>query len=188
MVMKRGARSGAGFGGLIVTCLVAAGLLAGVPVAARAAAPSRQSVASLEMAAQNGVAGAQAYLGALYAAGSGVPQDYAKAAHWYRKAAAQGDAAAQVDLGLLYERGQGVAQDYATAAAWFRKAAAQGNAEAQNDLAALYQQGRGVPLDYAKAIHWYRQSAAQGNETAHSNLMALYAYLKAIGKLPSKAR
>jgi hypothetical protein len=55
----------------------------------------------------------------MYRDGQGVPQDYAQAAFWYRKAAEQGDAPAQVCLGLLYYEGRGVPPDYAQAYFWF---------------------------------------------------------------------
>jgi uncharacterized protein len=50
-------------------------------------------------------------LGRCYDTGKGVPQDYAEAANWYRKAADQGDAQAQFCLGVKYHIGQGVAQE-----------------------------------------------------------------------------
>ena len=40
--------------------------------------------------AEQGDAAAQAALGVIYHYGQGVPQDYAEAVRWYRKAAAQG--------------------------------------------------------------------------------------------------
>ena len=43
--------------------------------------------------------------------GVGVPQDYAQAVHWFRKAAEQGHAEAQDSLGRCYEHGHGVPQD-----------------------------------------------------------------------------
>ncbi len=51
----------------------------------------------------------------MYVSGEGVPQDYAAAVGWYRKAAEQGDAESQFNLGLLYRQGQGVPQDYGAA-------------------------------------------------------------------------
>ena len=36
------------------------------------------------------------------ATGQGVPQDYAEAVKWYRKAAEQGDVNAQHNIGLMY--------------------------------------------------------------------------------------
>ena len=40
-------------------------------------------------------------LGGMYDNGHGVPQDYAQALTWYRKAADQGYAAAQFNLGSM---------------------------------------------------------------------------------------
>ena len=62
--------------------------------------------------------------GHLYDKGQGVPQDYAQAALWYRKAAEQGYAVAQYNLGRLYDDGRGVPQDYAEAYFWLDLAAA----------------------------------------------------------------
>jgi TPR repeat protein len=45
--------------------------------------------------AEQGDAGAQFYLGTLYAFGRGLPQDHAAARQWFEKAAAQGDVRAQ---------------------------------------------------------------------------------------------
>ena len=42
----------------------------------------------------------------MYGNGKGVPQDYAEAVKWYRKAAEQGDALAQVNMGIVYHKGQ----------------------------------------------------------------------------------
>jgi uncharacterized protein len=52
-----------------------------------------------------------------------VPQDYAEAAKWYRKAAEQGNASAQAALGGMYANGDGVPQDYVKAHKWFNLAA-----------------------------------------------------------------
>ncbi len=74
-------------------------------------------------AAEQGNAGAQSNLGAMYQNGQGVPQDYAKALQWYRKAAEQGKASAQNNLGVMYSKGQGVPQDYVQAHMWYNLAA-----------------------------------------------------------------
>ena len=51
----------------------------------------------------------------LYDNGQGVPQDYAEAVRWYRKAAEQGHSDAQFSLGSAYAEGKGVPQDYVLA-------------------------------------------------------------------------
>ncbi len=83
------------------------------------------AVSELEVLAEQGHAEAQSRLGAMYGSGTGVPQDYAQAANWHRKAAQQGYADAQHNLGVMYSNGQGVPQDYARAENWYRKAAEQ---------------------------------------------------------------
>ena len=76
--------------------------------------------------------------GVQFAEGDGVPQDYARAARFYRLAAEKGLAAAQYALGYLYATGKGVPRDFKQAAIWYRKAALQDDPEAQNNLGALY--------------------------------------------------
>jgi uncharacterized protein len=98
----------------------------------------------------------------LYFAGQGVPQDYAQAAFWYRKAAEQGDAVAQFSLGLLYSNGQGLPLDNFQAAVWIRKAAEQGEARAQYRLGLLCFLGQGLPQDYVESYFWL-DLAALGN-------------------------
>ncbi len=95
----------------------------------------------------------------MYGKGLGVPQDYADAVKWYRKAAEQGMADAQYNLGLKYDNGLGVPQDYAEALKWYRKAAEQGNASAQTNLGVMYGVGEGVPQDYVQAHVWYSLAA-----------------------------
>jgi TPR repeat protein len=68
----------------------------------------------------------------------GVPQDYAEAVKWFRRAAEQGQAGAQYNLGLMYGNGDGVPQDHMLAHMWFNLAAAQGlvPAKENRDIAA----------------------------------------------------
>jgi hypothetical protein len=86
---------------------------------------------------EQGNATAQGNLGAMYVKGLGLPQNYAEAVRWTRKAVDQGDANAQANLGVMYENGWGVPQDRSEAVKWWRKAADQGNVDAQNNLAAV---------------------------------------------------
>jgi len=119
--------------------------------------------------AEQGLPEAQVNLGLMYDKGLGVPQNYAEALKWYRKAAVQGNAKAlkwyhkaaeqgnveaQFNLGLMYEKRQGVPQDYVEAGNWYRRAAEQGFAEAQTNLGTMYFTGLGVPKDYVLAYMW----------------------------------
>jgi TPR repeat protein len=117
---------------------------------------------------------AQYSLGLLYDGGSGVTENHAEAAKWYRKAADQGDALAQYRLGYLYDSGSGVTENHAEAAKWYRMAADQGNDLAQYSLGLLYDSGSGVTRDPATAAKWYRQAADQGNARAQFELGSMY--------------
>ena len=112
--------------------------------------------------------------GNMHISGREVPQNYAEAAKWYRKAAERGHAMAQSQLGLMYLGGQGVPQDFAEAARWCRAAAESGVAEAQCQLGDMHIKGQGVPQDYIKAAEWCRKAAEQGNSMAQMLLGALY--------------
>jgi uncharacterized protein len=105
-------------------------------------------------------AASQYNLGVMYHKGQGVPQNFAKASSWFRKAAEQGNASAQYNIGIMYDNGQGVPQDYAAAISWYRKAADQGHPTAQNNLGAMYNDGTGVPQDYVQAHMWFNLAAS----------------------------
>src|SRR5262249_864879 len=109
-----------------------------------------------------------------YDKGIGVPQDYAAAMSWYRKAADQGLAKAQFNLGSMYYDGLGVPQDFAAAVSWYGKAADQGLATAQFNLGSMYYHGLGVPQDFAAAASWYRKAADQGLAKAQFNIGIMY--------------
>ncbi len=67
----------------------------------------------------------------MYDKGQGVPQDFTKAAKWYRHAADQGHAAAQFNLDGMYDKGEGVPQDWVAAHLFFNLAGANGNEDAR---------------------------------------------------------
>ena len=125
--------------------------------------------------AQQGNAGAQFLLGALYAQGHGVAQDYSQAAQWFRRAAEQGHVGAQYNLGVRYHEGRGVPHDPPQAAEWFRLAAQQGFVRAQYNLGVLYTNGDGVPRDASQAAEWFRRAGDQGDPKAQYNLGLMYA-------------
>jgi len=77
----------------------------------------------LRLAAMQGDADAQFWLGTNYERGSFGVIDYREALRWLRKAAAQGQPDAQLCLGQMYEYGEGVAESDLIAASWYRKAA-----------------------------------------------------------------
>ena len=110
----------------------------------------------------------------MYAAGQGVPQDYARALKWSRKAAEQSYGVAT--SGFLWARGHPSAYAKLGTALiqWVRTTAEAGEAEAQNLLGLLYDEGPGVPWDHVEALNWYRKAAEQGNSDAQHNLGVMY--------------
>ncbi len=90
----------------------------------RAAGLCRRETKWFQKAAEQGSWEAQrCELARAYAKGRGVPQDYALAVQWWRKAADQGFARSQFALGELYAQGDGVPKDNVQAHMWFSLAA-----------------------------------------------------------------
>jgi len=112
--------------------------------------------------------------GDIHITGRGVPENYAEAAKWYKKAADLGHAKAQSQLGHMYVTGRGVTQNYAEATKWLRKAADNGIAAAQSQLGDMYIKGQGVLKNYAEAAKWCRLAADQGNTGAQLLLGSMY--------------
>ena len=81
-----------------------------------------EAVRLYRKSAELGLPEAQFQLGASYANGLGVAQDWREAARWYRKAAEQGHAKAQLALGLCYQTGLGVERDVYEASRWISEA------------------------------------------------------------------
>jgi putative methionine-R-sulfoxide reductase with GAF domain len=72
----------------------------------------------LRRLAEQGDAAAQFSVGAAYATGDGVPQDYVEAVRWFAMAAEQGHVVSQATLGAYYWAGRGVPQDQVKAYFW----------------------------------------------------------------------
>lgn len=85
------------------------------------------SISMLKPLARGGDPFAQFALGVMYDDGLGLPQNFARALHWYRKAAYSGLVDSQYILARFYGRGRGVKQDPATAFFWFNIATAGGH-------------------------------------------------------------
>jgi len=106
----------------------------------------------------------------MYYLGRGVPEYYAEAEKWFRKAAEKGLASAQVRVGLMYWDGKGVPECDDEAVNWFHLAAKQGDADGQFYLARAFEHGFGVPENKKEALRWYRSAAEQGHYDAQFKL------------------
>lgn len=173
-----------------------------------------EAVRWYRLAADQGYASAQCYLGYCYHKGQGVIPSYSEAVKWYRLAAEQGNATAQFNLGYCYENGQGVKQSYTEAMKWYQLAAEQGDESAQYNLTSLHYDGilfsdeienykkaaeqgdekaqctLGVfydkTQDYIEAAKWYRKAAEQGNANAQYHLAMCYKEGKGVPKSKSE--
>jgi len=89
--------------------------LSSPPVLAAAAAGGAEGARKL---AEQGDPTAQFAMGARYATGEDVPQDYAEAVRWFSMAAEQGHVVSQATLGAYYWAGRGVPQNLVKAYFW----------------------------------------------------------------------
>lgn len=112
-------------------------------------------------------------LAILYARGDKIPQDFRKAAYWFRESALQGIADSQYNLGVLYERGLGVQKDAGEALLWYLGAAEQGYPAAQYNAGVAYAEGNGIPRNYIEARKWFQKAATLGLARASYNLGVL---------------
>ena len=92
---------------------------------------------TLQKVAEQGDPAAQFAIGAHYATGEGVPQNYTEAVRWFSLAAEQGHIVSQATLGAYYWAGQGVPQDLAKAYYWSVLARAGGDEASKYRVAVL---------------------------------------------------
>lgn len=98
-------------------------------------------LAETQYYAQQGNPDAQYNLGAHFANGDGVQQDYKQAAAWYGKAAQQGHTKALYDLADLHEEGLGVNRNIEAAKMLSKKACSNGykpSCDMYNRMTTLY--------------------------------------------------
>ncbi len=112
--------------------------------------------------ALNGDLQAMFELGNCYAKGRGVPQDLARSASWYHKAASQGHSGAQAAFALCYLNGTGVSKDYAQAIFWLKSASDQFNEIALMNLGLCYFNGVGVDKNEVEAYAYYCLAGISG--------------------------
>jgi TPR repeat protein len=127
----------------------------------------RHGFGILAKLAQEGHRDAQAFLGAAYASGEGVPRDLPRGLALQLDAAKQGHGRAQYNVGVMYFRGLGTAVDMDQAVRWMSAAAEQGLAEAQLHIGLMHEHGWGVVRCPYQASHWYYTAGesfiSQGN-------------------------
>jgi len=123
---------------------------------AKASAPPRKpspsgvdDLQSLLAVAEQGDPSAQFAVGARYATGHEVKQDYAEAVRWFTKAAERGHVVSQATLGAYYWAGRGVAPDLEKAYYWSVLAQSGGDQASKYRMAVLA--SRLTPVQVAAA-------------------------------------
>jgi TPR repeat protein len=132
------------------------------------ATPARTTTLdNLRRFAETGDPVAQFALGARYAQGDEVKQDYSEAVRWFEKAANQGHVVAQATLGAYYWAGRGVPEDLTKAYFWSVLARAGGDEASKYRVAALTSRMTRLQVTQAQqqADEWLRQH--QGTTNAH---------------------
>ena len=123
------------------------------------------------LAASEGNAQAQCFLGLIYASRAdhmvtGFSEyDY----KLLRQKAEQGDADAQTELGFRRSAGIGLRRDDSAAVRWWSSAAKNGIAAAQAGLGFMLFHGRGIPQDPVVAHMWLNIAAAIGGQVWREN-------------------
>jgi TPR repeat protein len=135
-----------------------------------------EAVRLSRMAADQGNAQGQNFLGRFYQTGrGGLTKDDAEAVRFYKLAADQGNPAGQTNLGIAYISGLGgLPKDEREAVRLFKLSADQGSSLGQASLGLAYHQGiGGLPHDDREAARLYKLAADQGNVAAQEFLARL---------------
>ena len=121
--------------------------------------------------AEKGDATAQFSMGARYATGEDVPQDYAEAVRWFSMAAEQGHVVSQATLGAYYWAGRGVPQDLIKAYLWSVLAQAGGDEASKYRVSVLASRMTHAQIAAAQqqANDWIKehQSLSQNSPAPH---------------------
>ena len=134
------------------------------------------------------VFGAECRLGTIYRDGIAVPQDYSRAAYWYKKGVDEGSPCGESYLGWMYQTGQGVPLDYARAASLYNQSAVQAGARPYLDGAGrvwseslgkfsrqiIFPEAFRRTVNVADGDSWYQEPTDFGILAAENNLGWMY--------------
>ncbi|RYD94062.1 MAG: sel1 repeat family protein [Sphingomonadales bacterium] len=143
-------------------------------VARRLIAPPEERAAFVRIAAEGGIAEAQAVYGQMLLDGAGVAADPQQAVRWFDSAARQGHVMAINMMGRCYDLGWGVPVDKVRAAQWFKAAADRGLDWGLYNYATALALGDGVPEDKPAAFALFRRAATMGNAKAVNFVGSFY--------------
>lgn len=126
----------------------------------RLSGPPDERSAFIRLAAEAGVAEAQAIYGQMLLDGDGVARNPHGGFLWFNRAASAGHLMALNMVGRCYDLGWGVAVDKARAAECFRIAAERGLHWAMYNYATLLALGEGVAEDKVAALDWLHRASS----------------------------
>jgi len=134
------------------------------PPQASSVSPAAGDLQTMRRLAEHGDPIAQFAIGARYATGEDVAQDYAEAVGWFSKAAEQGHVPAQATLGAYYWAGRGVPVDLSKAYFWSLLAEAGGDEASKSRVALLASRLDRAQIVIAqhRANEWIRQHQLAG--------------------------
>jgi uncharacterized protein len=125
--------------------------------------------------AEQGHAGSQGRLGALYLHGLGIAKNPTEGLKWLSLSAKQGDIKAEFNLGQLYQKGIGVPKDVNEAIRWLTLAADKGHKKSQSQLGIIYfSSNDGISPNDVKAFKYFSLAAKQGDKNSQFGLGILY--------------
>jgi TPR repeat protein len=143
-------------------------------LSAEAGQDYREAFKWFQLAANQGLSGAQVSLAFFYVMGLGTEKDLDQAFHWYSLAAAQGNPDAEYSVGVCYLHGEGVEQNLTLARKWISSALTHGDGgRSANGMGLTYEHDS--PKDYAEALVWYSKAAEMGYGEAQYNVCRLAA-------------
>ena len=126
------------------------------------------------MAAKQGHAAAQDYLGDCYYYGYGVTKDNSKARSWYEAAFRQNNTHAASQLGEIYHRGYGVPEDEEKAYSYYKFAADKGNSYSQYMLSYYLFDMNGRHRNYELGRQYLEKAAQSGHLDSQKFLARTY--------------
>ncbi|MDE2421591.1 MAG: sel1 repeat family protein [Gammaproteobacteria bacterium] len=124
---------------------------------------SEQVAAGLRLAAEQGIADAQALLGQLLLDGQGVAVDQVEALQWFRVASESNYPMAINMVGRCIENGWGVEANPADAVGWYKRAAELGLDWGMYNYANMLARGVVIPQDRAEAFRLYNTAVLLGH-------------------------
>lgn len=136
----------------------------------------------LEVAAQNGDALAQRYLGDLYFGGRGVEKNYEEAFKLYNESVSKGYIESSLMVGYSYLNGLGIKKDINKAISFLEIAACNNKVKAQIILGEIYYKGIQRDQDYKLAFEWYRKAAKNSSLEGIYMLGVMYYYGQGVVK------